>query len=196
MLLRVYMFALPGVAFFAAAALLPSNRVRRAWFTHAALACVALALTGAFLVARYGNERSDAFTNKETAVVKKLYASAPEQSLLMAANVDLPWKYTHYNDYRYNVVDALPAFGQHELAGGSSWAPVLREIRQVMDDRGKHGAYLILTRSQQAYGELRGEMRANDMWRLATAVRAQRDFQTVYRNQDGVIFKYVPGAGG
>ena len=89
----------------------------------------------------------------------------------MAANVDLPWKYTHYNDYRYNVVDELPAFARHELAPGSSWAPVLREIRQVMDDRGKHGAYLILTRSQQAYGELRGEMRANDMWRLATAVR-------------------------
>ena len=194
MLLRVYMFALPGVAFFAAAALLPSNRVRRAWFTHAALACVALALTGAFLVARYGNERSDAFTNKETAVVTQLYARAPEQSLLMAANVDLPWKYTHYNDYRYNVVDELPAFLQHELTPGSSWAPVLREIRQVMDDRGKHGAYLILTRSQQAYGELRGEMRANDMWRLATAVRAQRDFRTIYRNTDGVIFEYVPGA--
>jgi hypothetical protein len=195
MLLRVYMFALPGMAFFAAAALLPSNRVRRSWFTHAALACVALVLTGAFLVARYGNERSDAFTDKEAAVVHQLYAKAPLQSVLVAATVDLPWKYTRYNDYRYNLVDAMPAFAQHELRPSSSWGPVIGEIRQVMHDRGKHGAFLILTRSQQAYGELRGEMRANDMWRLATAVRAQRDFRTVFRNQDGVIFQYVPGSG-
>ena len=103
MLLRVYMFALPGIAFFAAAALLPSNRVRRAWFTHAALACVALTLTGAFLVARYGNERPDAFTNKEAAIVHQLYARAPLKSVLVVATGNLPWKYTHYNDYRYNL---------------------------------------------------------------------------------------------
>jgi O-antigen/teichoic acid export membrane protein len=195
MLLRVYMFALPGVAFFAAAALLPSNRVRRAWFTHAALACVGLALTGAFLVARYGNERADAFTDNEVAVVQQLYATAPTQSLLVAATVDLPWKYTHYNDYRYNLVDAMPAFAQHEIRPSAGWGPVIGSIREVMRERGKHGAYLILTRSQQAYGELRGELRPGEMWRLAAAVRAQRDFRTVFRNPDGVIFKYVPGAG-
>ncbi len=167
MLLRVYMFALPGMAFFAAAALLPSNRVRRAWFTHAALACIGLTLSGAFLIARYGNERSDAFTNQEAAVVHQLYAKAPLQSVLVAATVDLPWKYTHYDDYRYNLVDAMPSFLQHEIRPGSSWNPVLTSIREVMKARGKHGGYLILTRSQQAYGELRGEMRPNDMWRLA-----------------------------
>jgi O-antigen/teichoic acid export membrane protein len=195
MLLRVYMFALPGVAFFAAAALLPSHRLRRAWFTHAVLAAIAVALTGAFLVARYGNERADAFTNDEVAVVHQLYAAAPTQSLLVAATVDLPWKYTRYNDYRYNLVDELPAFTQHELTPAASWTPVIGAIREVMHARGKHGAYLILTRSQQAFGEQRGELRPGDMWRLAAAVRRQSDFRTVYRNQDGVVFKYVPGAG-
>ncbi len=194
MLLRVYMFALPGIAFFAAAALLPSNRVRRAWFTHAVLACVALTLTGAFLVARYGNERQDAFTNKEAAIVRQLYAHAPLHSVLVAADGNLPWKYTHYSDYRYNSIDVMPAFIVRHATHASSWRPVLGQIRQVMNERGKHGAYLVFTRSQQAYGALRGEMRPGEMWRLATVIRAQSDFRTVYRNQDGVIFKYVPKA--
>jgi hypothetical protein len=196
MLLRVYMFALPGIAFFAAAALLPSNRVRRAWFTHAALAVFALGITGAFLVARYGNERADAFTNNEVAAIHRLYEVAPTQSLLMAATVDLPWKYQRYDQYRYNLIDALPSFSEHELAPNSSWNKVILEIRAVMKERGKHGSFLIFTRSQQAYGELRGEMRAGEMWKLASAIRATGDFRTVFRNQDGVVFKLIAKGGG
>ncbi|HEY7029894.1 MAG TPA: hypothetical protein VH482_01140, partial [Thermomicrobiales bacterium] len=93
MLLRVYLFSLPFMAFFAAAIFYRTGQAGRSWLTTTAVVAVSVIAIGAFFVTRYGNERMDYFTPQERASVQYLYSVAPPGSLLLGGTVKAPWKY-------------------------------------------------------------------------------------------------------
>jgi hypothetical protein len=195
-LLRVFLFSLPFSSLLAVSLVLPRAQSvpRRATIAVATLA--SFALLGAFLVARYGNERMDAFTKNEITAVDRLYAAAPAGSVLMAGGPNTPWKFAHYGDYRYKVLNSQP--------GWNGLAPVTAAPGQLADalaaqlrrSAGRHGdAFVLFARSQEVGVELLGLARPGALEAVMAAVRRSPSFTRVYANPDAQVYRLRPGAG-
>jgi hypothetical protein len=188
LLLRVYFFALPFIAFLAAGLFLPVKEAATSWRAAGAIGLAVVVLLGGFLFARYGNERIEHFTSEELAAVRHLYEVAPRGSLLLAATPDLPWKFQDYVGYEYRTVGSLKSSrggGNGELA-----EPVLG----IMREHRRQGAYFIITRSNQADAEARGILPPGSLDRLEQALRRAPGVQLIYANQDARIYALRPEA--
>ena len=110
-----------------------------------------LGLIGAFLVARYGNERMDAFTSDEVSAVQVAYDVVPRDAVLMAGGTNTPWKFERYRDVHHKVLLADPVFRQQEpsaLRPGPLADAVAASLRRAAGKR--TASYLLLMRSQDA----------------------------------------------
>jgi hypothetical protein len=186
MLMRVYLFGLPFMAFLASAALLnrwpAADRAgHRPWGVPAV---VCLALTTGFLFARYGNERFDYFTDSDRAAVEELYGIATPGSVLIAASNNLPWQSQSYADFRYRLVTNFQEKSEDADA-------VARAVVTTMLARHETGAYFILTRSQRAYQDALGGLPAGSLERIDEALRAAPAIRIVYQSADAAIFANV-----
>ena len=210
-LLRLYFFMLPFVAFFAAALFVP-DRSERVWAAvgrrfparrardTVVFGVVSIILLVASFVARYGNERMDFYTPDETAAVQELYRIAPLGSYLMAETNYLPWK---YQDYEWNKSD--PADRRHRyISLEQEWsldpsrstrdmftwaAETLRANATLKRPPG----YLILTRSQRAHEEILGGLAASTMDDFEMVLLRSNKFRLVYANADARIYARKPG---
>ncbi|MGN9912913.1 hypothetical protein ACTMTJ_35790 [Phytohabitans sp. LJ34] len=135
--LRVYLFALPFAVVLAVAALLPAR--------HTAVAAVltvvvSLAMTGAFFVARYGNESFERVRPGDVAAVEWLYANAAPGSTFVALTFNVTWRARHVDEYRYTPL--TDDRGPDEVT----------DIEATMRTNPR-GAYLILTPGQYVMAE-------------------------------------------
>ena len=186
MLLRVYLFSLPIMVLFAAAALYVHHNTNP-WLQPVIVGLVSVGLAAAFLVARYGNERRDYFTSTEVTAVEQLYRVASPGSLLVVASDDLPWKYKRYDQYKYRVLSRMPEWTY--LAGDRpNVRAAVPAIARVLAERGHTGSYLILSRSQSANLELYGLARASTIRSLEQALERSPVFRTVYASRDAAVF--------
>jgi hypothetical protein len=176
MLLRVYFFSLPFMAFFAATAFFPTASSGRTWRTTGAIALFSLLLMASFLFTRYGNERMDYFAPEEIEAVEHLYSIAEPGSQLLAGTGTLPWRYQDYNNYRYVIV-------QRHVRTNS-----LERIVNIMQDQTYPGAYLILTRSQKASAELFIGWEPGTWERFEESIFASDQFRLIYANEHAAIF--------
>jgi hypothetical protein len=189
MLLRIYLFALPFMIFFAASLFRPARDGEARWYRAAALGLVSLLLLGGFLFARYGNERMNYFTPGEVAAVRALSRIAEPGAQVLAVGANLPWKVQDYEKYRYNTVLGNPAFlGDPALRERLAEAEGVALIAAIMRDSEYPSSYLILTRSQAARAELLGELPPGVLGRLEEALAASSEFRTVYAGDDARIF--------
>jgi hypothetical protein len=185
-LMRIFLFALPFTAFFLAGLVLTLSDRWKQTTTVAVIAVTGSALAGSLLVARYGNEQMDWFSREEVQVVDRAYALAPPGSTLVAWAASLPWKGKDYTDHRYRVVADTPAWrGIALLPAGS--ARQVGALRRAMAGE-RRGAYLVLSRSQSAQGELTGSGGAGTVDRLRRALAGSPAFRTLYANRDGSVF--------
>jgi hypothetical protein len=190
MLIRVALFATPFATFFAAAGLVEHARAP-SWRATATLATATLAVLAAFMFARYGNDRMDAFTPGDVAGVRALYRIAPPGSELVAASQPLPWQWQRYAGYDYErLTDLLPG----HPARGRALPPLARRIRGVLRSTERGRAYVIVTRSQIAGDELTGTT-GPPAREVARALRASPLFRVVYTGRDAIIFTPAPGSG-
>lgn len=176
MLLRVYFFSLPFMAFFAATAFFPTSAAGRSWRTALSITVFSLLLMATFLFTRYGNERMDYFTPEEIQAVEHLYEIAEPGSQLLAGTGTLPWRYQDYNNYRYVIVQ------RHVRTN------TLERIVTIMQDQAYPGAYLILTRSQKASAELFIGWEPGTWERFEQSIFASDLFRLVYANEHAAIF--------
>jgi hypothetical protein len=175
MLLRVYLFSLPFVAFLAAHALVGIGRSER--LRHAAPVAVAIALLlGAFMISRYGNERMDMTTPAEVQGMEALYQIAPRQALLVAVSDNAFWKFTDYELYHYAIVNTAARTGD-----------IPSIVDRMLQTPGRP-AYLVVSRSQIAALELQNGMTATDVDRLMAGLRGDPALRQVYANADVEIF--------
>jgi hypothetical protein len=186
-LLRTYLFALPSSAFLAALFLGPIVVRRSAWLVVVG-AVLATAVTGAFIVARYGNERMDFFTKNEVDAVQRLYEIAPPGSRLISYSPDLPWRFAKYETYKYRSLLFDPVWEQRDQRNPSTQADVAF-ISRLLRPR----TYLILTRSQIADVDLRGPAAPGTVARLERKLRRSPQLRVVYSNPDAVIFAHRTG---
>jgi hypothetical protein len=201
MLLRIYFFMLPFVAFFATAALLPgrrsastaSARLPAAIRDHAAITAFGLTIVvvlAAGLVALYGNERVDYFTPGERAAIAFVYGQARPGSTFAVEQSYLPWKYTGYDQHHYLSVSSMLS-QQHPPSPAQALGQISRALRP---GPGNPAGFVILTRSQRIYAETFGGLLSPGyLTRFERLLRKSPHFRLVYSNPDAKIYLRLPG---
>ncbi|MFD8645850.1 hypothetical protein ACFV14_36705 [Streptomyces zaomyceticus] len=195
MIFRVYLFGLPGSAFFAAAALVPAVGAasrgaviaRRA--TAVALPVTLVAMLAGFLPSYYGKEGMHYAPPGETALTRRAFDRAPEGALILAATGAFPDAYYRYDHYERWF------FTEQEVD---------ENLRMLKDPAGylaggipaDRPAYVILTRTQGEAVIGEGYLPEGGFDSLRGALKRSPLFQVVEENTYGVVLRYRPTTGG
>jgi hypothetical protein len=188
MLSRAYFFALPFMAFFVASLFFNSRHSEVGFLSRAAIVLVSLLLLGGFFVARYGNERSDNFTQQDLDAVRELYAVAEPGSLLVTGVPNLPWQFQDFEKYDYSALINTSVADQL-IANPADVSGAVNATYQMMADPKHLNSYLIITRSEVAYIELFQPVPPDSFDRFETALRQSPQFVVLYQQGDALILK-------
>ncbi|MFD7614307.1 hypothetical protein [Streptomyces sp. NPDC059828] len=189
MLFRVYLFGLPGTAFFAAAALVPAAAGRSQGHTAArrtALAALPLALTAllaGFLPSYYGKEGMHYAPPAELALTRRAYDRAPEGALILATTGSFPgayYRYDHYERWFFTEQD------------------IPENLRMLKDPAGYlargipegRPAYVILTPTQEKAVTGEGYLPPGGFAELKAALRESPLFHVVEEGEHGLVLVY------
>jgi hypothetical protein len=184
MFLRVYLFSLPFMVFFAASFFLPMYRL--SMYKTSSLRIVAIifatfVLFSGFLFTKYGNERADYMTYKEVEGIQYLYKIAPAGSLFVAIYSTPPWQFQDYEQYRCKYIDP-----------GTSTADGIKNVEQVVtSNQDVSHIYLVFTRSEEASVEEDVGLPPGTLNRLRLALLQSGAFKTIYSNRDAQILVFV-----
>ncbi|MGW0687937.1 lipopolysaccharide biosynthesis protein [Streptomyces sp. NPDC002754] len=191
MALRVFMFALPGVALLCGLALFPRTGATakerdkdRISLAPLAALMVGLILMGGFLVARWGNEPFERIRPGEVAAMDYVYAhDDPTVRLLWMSN-----------DTVNNVTPALP-WGARDMEK-VNYVPTLAPVDPVLvgglvkalKDAGPN-SYLMLNKSQVVY--LQMDVGYSKAWptRLVENLDRRKELKKVYVNADVTMYQ-------
>lgn len=185
MLLRIYLFSLPLMVFFAAAIFYTASTSETPRKMTVAIVGVSLILLGGFLFTRYGNERVDYITSSEVSSVRYLYSIAPAGSLLVAGwDGGGPLQLQDYEKYNYASLSDIPS--------NAITAQDVNAIVQLIGSQKHSEAYVVITRSQKAASEVLGGQPPGALDRLEDALLRSGKFTLIYSNSDAQILKYVP----
>ena len=191
MLLRVYLFSLPFMAFFVAAMFYRSEEVGGSWKTTITIMGLSVLALSLFFVTRYGNERQDYFTPNEVKAADILYNDAPAGSVIVAGTVKTPWKNRDYELHKHRTLaDDI------EWHDPTSIASDIDQIAAILKDPDYSGGYLIITRSQIANSEMFGLL-PFDLAQMKQDLKHSPEFKVLYENPDATVFvlRDQPAAG-
>ncbi|MEV8590597.1 hypothetical protein [Streptomyces sp. NPDC051180] len=193
MIFRVYLFGLPGAAFFAAAALVPAAGAtsraavlaRRA--TAVALPVTLVVMLAGFLPSYYGKEGMHYAPSGETALTRHAFDQAPEGALIIAATGAFPDSY-----YRYDRYDRW-FFTEQEVD---------ENLRMLKDPAGYlaggipagQPAFVVLTRTQSESVIGEGYLPEGGFDTVRTALEKSPLFTVLMKNPYGTVLRYTPPA--
>jgi hypothetical protein len=180
MLFRIYLFAVPFLAFLAA-------HVR--WVSTVARLAVGAVVLGAFLIAYYGKDREYYFTHEEVAASTYLATHAPPNTLLVDGTRNYPAQFKNYERFYYVTLSREPADSRARILARP--AAVLADWTR---DRRFRKAFVIITRSQKVEVDEMGSLPRGSLARVERALLRSPSFRVAYRNRDAVIFEPVAQA--
>jgi hypothetical protein len=187
--LRAFLFALPWLAFFVAAACYPAaharSTLRRAWPLFAASLLIA---TGS-LFGYFGQEMMNYMGHDDVAASRWYLDHAPARASLTLVAPNLPERLNaRYSDHLETRPDLVsePGFRPHPL--GAADVPVLEALLR-RDDSPRR--YVALSASQERYARFYGLVPPGSLRRLSAALRASPDFELVYQQGAASIFLYT-----
>jgi GT2 family glycosyltransferase len=189
---RVYLFALPWLCFFAAAALSPTGARPRAVRHRASLALASACLGTCLLLAYFGLELMNRVDPDDIAAARWFERHAPSDSLLVGATTNFPLRVSA----RYPTVydpdyPGPPSITEHAVYRSRRLgAADLPRIERTLRGFGSPHTFLTLTASQERYARLYGLLRPGSLQSLDRALRASPDFRLVYRRGTSSIFVY------
>lgn len=181
---RVYLFALPFLAFFAAAAIFTTENVKLSAGRYIIAALLGAALPVAFVFANNGKDQAYVASPQEIAALRWLYDTAPPRSLIMEGNTTYPGKFSNYEDFDYLSLADEPDDSRAEIMADpadvlATWA----------SDPRYAAAYIVLTRSQEsAYVEPSQSGIPFDVSHIERALAASTKFRVAFSNRDARIF--------
>ena len=195
MLLRVTLFSLPFVAFFAAR---PLAGLRPRWRHTASglgrpgvaralvLTLLLSVLCAASVTAKYGNARFDSFTDAEVQAAGALAGLAPAGSVLVAGATATPWASQDYDGYTRRTVQSICE---------ADFAPdaCVRSLRGLADHEASTGGItLLLTRGNQASLEMQGQMSDDDFARFEEGIQDLPGTKLLFTNRDARVYHLAP----
>ncbi|MFI6700245.1 hypothetical protein ACIBJC_14930 [Streptomyces sp. NPDC050509] len=190
MLFRVYLFGLPGTAFFAAAALVPpaagrekARRLARRATAFALPVALAALLVG-FLPSYYGKEGMQYAPPAESAFVERAYDQAPDGSLILATTGSFPGAYYRYDHYERWF------FTEQEVPENLI---MLKDPARYLDAGIPDGrpAYVILTPSQEKATIGEGYLPAGSFARMTEALKRSPHFRVLEESRNGLLLEHV-----
>jgi hypothetical protein len=168
----------------------PAPPARRSWPAVAAAAVCAIAMTGGFFIARYGNEAWEQTPRGELAAMNYLYAHDQNGARLLwlsqAPPVDvtpeMPWQYRDIEKVRYQA--ALAPVNPADVGG------LVASLRAAGP-----GSYVITSTTQEAYLEQVASYRPGWGPAFRAHMSAAPGVRTVFANRDAVIYtlRWPPG---
>lgn len=189
-LFRAYLFAMPGLAFFATVLLWPPGTTssrRRA----ALVGVLTLPLMLGSVIAQFGNDRQYHFTPEEVAAAEFVYDHAPPDSLLIEGSRNYPSQFRNYERFTYvPIAREDPEDIQRILDD-----PVRVMTRWMSDTDTYRASYLIITRSQVAATTALGEIPGDGLLGIEAALRSSPDFRVVFENRDATVFELATDRG-
>jgi hypothetical protein len=193
--LRLYLFALPWLSFFAAALCRPVARLPRAL----PLFAVSVVLGAGALLGAFGQETLNRITTDDVAVSDWFYDHAPETASLTLAAPNFPDRinagYVAHLDEARTLVDsrgvAAALAGHGRTHRGCAADCALRRQVEVFLDRDRHPTrYLVISPSQDHYLHYQGFAEPGATARLARALLGSPRFRVAYRHGAGVVLGY------
>ena len=182
MILRVYFFALPAMAFFAAALFFVKRRSSTSIRKLSAIGLCSCLLFAGFLATRYGNEDSDYISRAEFDGSLKLYALAPPGSALLTVT-SAPLRFMNYDTYAYeDIRNELNILETADVDG-------LADSARAVSAGGTRPVFVFFTRSQSAQVDLFSGLPRGTMTRLAAGLEASSKFKVMYYGTDAEIFQ-------
>jgi hypothetical protein len=185
--LRVYLFALPGMAVLVASLWLAfaSGHRRQAGVV---VFVVTVGLMGAFLITRHGNDRVWLFTRQEASIVNRVYDIAAPGSVLAAPSTTLPWQHRRYAELEHVSLERLKGPIAHDDGGRRLASAVYALIKRQGDGYG----YVIVTRSLRAYDKLLGSASWGSVPQLERALDGSPRFRRLISGRDARVWVTVP----
>ena len=180
MIFRIYLFALPFLAYLAAHAF-----PRGAHGTALAAAAISALLCG-FMLAHFGKDHQYAFTGGELAASRFVYENAPPGTLLIEGTANYPAQFRNYERFVHVPLDREDAASQAEV-----FARPAAKLSGWLEDQ---PGYVILTRSQLIEAREIGSLAVEDLVSLSRALLASPRFEVAFRNPDAVVFQAVGAA--
>lgn len=184
---RVYLFALPFIAFFASAAFFPSPQRGKAGFVFPLLALSCLLSALGFLFANNGKDREYRFAQDEIAVAQWLYVTAPKGTLLIEGARSYPSQFMNYENFSYLPISEESAATRKMISADPAGV-----FFRWMDDPRWKDAYVILTTSQKAYLEAGGYMQPGEFDRMQNALLESPRFRVVRASSHATVFRILP----
>ncbi|MEI2298799.1 hypothetical protein [Ensifer sp. MJa1] len=180
---RVYLFALPFLAFFAAALFFPSPDRQRDAIARYTLGCLGTLLSVAFVLANNGKDRQYSFTRGEVEVSQWLYANAPIGSMLIEGAPNYPEQFMNYERFIY-----VPISTESSQSITAVLADPAAELSRWMRGRPPGTTFIIITRSQKAYIDDLSIMPKGSLSAIENALRASPRFRLVRATSDASVF--------
>ena len=190
MLFRVYFFALPFAAYFAATLVFGDRRPRpSALRSLAALAVSGLLLAG-LLFAYYGKERMYHFTNDEVQWADAVYGRAPAGAEMISFTVNYPWAFRDYERYSYLFLSLEPRQSTEDLLR----RPV-DKLAELIADPTFTTTYLVVTQSQIAEADMTGSLPRGSIQRMERELAASGRFRTLVNTRGARVWILAGGRG-
>ncbi|NNF54079.1 MAG: hypothetical protein HKN03_06495 [Acidimicrobiales bacterium] len=187
MVLRVFMFTLPFVAFYAAHAIRWDGGSARGRFVAQWIIAVpaVVVLTLLFMVARYGNAALDQFSSDERNAINIVYEDAPPGSLLLVAVDNVAWKYRGYDTYDHRSIDRVVRSEIDPRVYASAAVSLMYQRRDA-------GAYFIATESQQSYIDLLGGLPSEALRAIEEQLNGDPNIQILVDRPTIRIYRLPP----
>jgi hypothetical protein len=192
MIFRAYLFGLPFIAFYAAAAFFPgetsecssgrNKRQRMAQVTRLALPIVLLLLVPGFVAGYYGREQINYLSPQEFSAVRFLIGIAPRGSLIIGTSNGLPVESVNVEFYDYL------SFATYEPQDRQA---ILKDpvgmFSDIMTPARHHHAFLMISRVDTEAVETTGALPPGALAEIVDALTHSPKFTVVYRNSDAVV---------
>ena len=183
---RLYLFALPFMAFFAAAAVIPNGTITMGFRR---LTLVGLALSVAvplFILANNGKDAQYRFSPDQVAAANWLYSNSTPGQLLIEGARNYPSQFRNYENFIYlPLSEELP-----ELAGELVRSPEALLARWLSEN--PQGGYIMLTKSQKAAFNDNGLLPLGAIDALESRLLASEKFRIAFINEDALILELNP----
>lgn len=177
---RLYLFAMPFLAFFAAALFVPRQDGKGFWHLLAlGLALTMLAPT--FVLANNGKDAQYRFSPAEVEAADFLYGNSRPGQLLIEGSRSYPSQFRNYENFSYvPLSEELPEIETELLTAPDQL--VVRWLRNT-----PAGGYVIITRSQKAMFDNMGLLPQGALDDIERTLIASPDLTIAFRNEDATV---------
>lgn len=185
-LFRVYLFALPLLAYFAAAILYPSEQTAKTpWRTS--LAGILLAfMVPLFLLAHNGKDAQYVFSPAEVEAADWLYSNSKPGELLIEGARSYPSQFRNYENFTYvPLSQELPELKDQLMSAPAQL--LTRWLKQA-----PNGGYIVLTKSQKTTFNEMGLLPNGAIDAIEQKLLASAKLKIAYINNDALILTLNP----